>query len=110
MQVKAEIEPDNPVFYISWLRETQGWWPAWGAHAVAAGLALIPAKGRLGIGLAIFAGLALVPNLWRTYALTMIAAGVLVLLGVRDTRERVREDAVARPQPQLQNPVAPGEP
>jgi len=77
MQTRAVIEPDNPVFFVSWLRETQFWWPWWGAFLVAAVLSLIPAGGRLGIGLGILAGLALVPNLWRTYVPTLLFAGLL---------------------------------
>ena len=82
MQERALIEPDNPVFYVSWLRETQTWWPSWGAYAVAALLAGLPAKGQLGIGLGIFAGLALIPNLWRTYAPTFLMAAVFVIRAI----------------------------
>jgi len=77
MQVKAIIEPDNPVFFVSWLRETQSWWPSWGGFVMAAVLALIPVGGRLGIGLGILGGLALVPNLWRTYLPTLLFAALL---------------------------------
>jgi len=77
MQVKAIVEPGNPVFFVSWLRETQPWWPWWGGFVVALLLALIPVSGRLGIGLGILGGLALVPNLWRTYLPTLVFAGFL---------------------------------
>lgn len=79
MQVKAVINPDNPVFYTSWLRETQSWWPSWGAFAVAAILAAIPARGLLGIGLGILGGVALVPNIWRTYIPTLLMAAAFVV-------------------------------
>jgi hypothetical protein len=110
MQAKAEIESDNPVFYISWLRETQSWWPEWGGFAFAATLALFPAGGRLGIGLAIFAGLALVPNLWRTYAMTLIVAGVLVLIGVRESWDRLFKARSASTPARGRSAPTPGEP
>lgn len=83
MQERAVIEADNPVFLLSWVRETQPWWPWWGGMAVAAVLALIPAGGRVGIGLGILAGLALVPNLWRTYLATFVVGLLLVTKGLR---------------------------
>jgi hypothetical protein len=82
MQARAEIGAVNPVLFISWLRETQPWWPSWGGYAVAGILLVIPARGKLGIGLGMLAGLALVPNLWRTYAPTLVVAGVLSIGGM----------------------------
>jgi hypothetical protein len=79
MQVRAVVDPWNPVLYISWLRETIPWWPSWAGYLVAIVLAVIPAKGKLGIGLGMLAGLAVVPNVWRTYAPTLVVAGLLVV-------------------------------
>jgi Glycosyltransferase family 87 len=93
MQVKAVIEPDNPVFLISWMRETQRWWPWWGAYVVAAILAAIPAKGHLGLGLGILAGLALVPNLWRTYIPTILVGAIFVIRAIYESRLSKRDEA-----------------
>jgi Glycosyltransferase family 87 len=93
MQATAVVEPGNPVFYVSWLRETQGWWPWWGGYAVALILAAIPARGLVGIGLGIFAGLAAVPNLWRTYLPTLVVGGLFVLRGLGQRRGSVTGQA-----------------
>jgi hypothetical protein len=95
MQVRAVVEPWNPVLYISWLRETIPWWPTWAGYFIAVVLALIPARGMIGIGLGIFAGLAAVPNLWRTYLPTLVVAGAFTLAGVRAISRR-RQIATAR--------------
>jgi hypothetical protein len=55
------------------------WWPRWGSYLLAALLLLVPARGRMGIGLAMLAGMALIPNLWRHYLPTVVAAGLLIL-------------------------------
>jgi hypothetical protein len=75
---RDDIKPGNLVFGITWLRENFDWWPSWGGYAVAIGLAIIPARGRLGLGLGILAGMAAVPNLWRHY-LPTVAVGFLLL-------------------------------
>lgn len=107
MQVRAPIEPDNPVFFVSWLSQTQEWWPSWGASAVAIMLVAIPARGKVGIGLGIFAGLALVPNLWRTYAPTLVIATLFVLQGINDARLALRANR-ARTAPSIAGtPAAP---
>jgi hypothetical protein len=82
LQVRAVVEPWNPVLFVSWLRETFAWWPVWAGFLIAAILVLIPAKGRVGIGLGILAGLAVVPNVWRPYAPTLIVAILLVIGGM----------------------------
>ena len=95
MQVRAIIEPNNPVFFVSWLRETQPWWPWWGGFLVAALLAAIPARGRLGIALGTLGGLALVPNLWRTYVPALIFAGLLAGADLLKWLRRAREERLA---------------
>jgi hypothetical protein len=109
MQERALIEPENPVFYISWLRETQSWWPPWGAYVVAALLAAIPASGQLGIGLGIFAGLALVPNLWRTYVPTLVVGAIFVMRAVYELRISSRSRD-AHPIPAARPATQPAEP
>jgi hypothetical protein len=86
MQARGVVDPWNPVLYISWLRETLPWWPSWAGYVVAVFLFLIPARGKLGIGLGIFAGLAVVPNVWRTYAPTVEVAGRFVVSDVLHSR------------------------
>jgi hypothetical protein len=108
MQVKAIINSDNPVFYTSWLRETQSWWPSWGSFAVAAILVAIPARGLLGIGLGILGGVALVPNIWRTYISTLLVAAAFV---VRDLSQRLNSygDRVQPLPSSLERAVQPAE-
>jgi hypothetical protein len=64
------------------------WWPRWGGYLLAALLLLVPARGRMGIGLAMLAGMALVPNLWRHYFPTVVGAGLLILADVYRSRRR----------------------
>jgi hypothetical protein len=109
MQTRAVIEPDNPVFYISWLRETQSWWPSWGAYAVAVLLAAIPARGQLGIGLGILAGLALVPNLWRSYIPTLLVGAMFVIRAIYESRTSNR-DREANHIPAARRATQPAEP
>ena len=88
MQDRGVIESWNPVLYVSWLRETFAWWPQWGGYAIGVVLALVPAHGRLGIGLGILAGLALVPNLWRTYLPTLVVAALFTIADLRPVLNR----------------------
>lgn len=90
-----DIEPrqSHPLFLLTWLRVQTDWWPEWGGYAVAALLLLIPATGRLGYGVATFAGLAAIPNVWRHYLSTMVFAALLVISGL--ARRRRERDAVA---------------
>lgn len=67
------------VVWTTWARESFGWWPAWGSLAVAAVLIGIPARGRLGLGLGILAGLSLIANLWDHYLPTLAFAALLML-------------------------------
>lgn len=83
---RDDVKPGNPVFGITWLRESFDWWPSWGGYAVAAVLALIPARGRLGLGLGILAGMAAVPNLWRHYLPTVVVGILLLIFGLRESR------------------------
>jgi hypothetical protein len=108
IQATAVIEPDNPVFFVSWLRETQSWWPWWGGYVVAVALAAIPATGLLGIGLGMFAGLAVVPNLWRTYVPTMVVASIFAVRG--GTGMRASRDHRARPSLAAREPEVPSNP
>ncbi len=46
--------------------------------ALSLGLLCLPVRGRMGLGVAILAGLAPIANLWLTYGLTVLLAAVLV--------------------------------
>jgi len=74
------------------------WWPLWGGYVLAAILLLVPSRGRMGIGFAMLAGMALVPNLWRHYFPTVAAAGLLILADVYRSRGRGQDasDAIDR--------------
>ena len=84
------------VLWTTWARLHWEWWPEWGGYAVAVGLLLIPATGRLGLGLGIMAGLALNTNLWHHYLLTLllglglIAAGVVERIHLQARRKHLR--------------------
>ena len=80
---KAPIEPDNLVLGFSWLRENVSWWPAWGGLLAGGILVAIPTRGPLGLGLGMLAGLAVIPNLWRSYLPAVVVAGVLIWRGLR---------------------------
>jgi Glycosyltransferase family 87 len=79
--LRTVVEPIPPTGYllgptaIPSLREV---WNAGLGLAVGIGLLLIPARGRLGFGLAILAALAVVGNLWIHYGPTILFALVLI--------------------------------
>jgi hypothetical protein len=109
--IDIEPPPSQILLGFTWLRVHTDWWPEWGGYAVAALLLLIPARGRLGYGIATFAGLAAIPNLWRPYVPSIAFAALLVISGLL---RRVRADAsvpegVTPPErmPRLDDPVAP---
>lgn len=66
------------VLWTTWARTTLDWWPAWASIAVAGVLVGIPARGRLGLGLGMLAGLSLIPNLWDHYLPTFAFAALLL--------------------------------
>jgi hypothetical protein len=87
---RDEVLGENNVLGFSWLREAFGV-PGWVAIVTALALVAIPARGKLGIGLGILSGMAIVPNLWRTYLPTIIIGGLLVARGSLDKLARMRE-------------------
>ena len=78
LYVKDTVGPDSVVLGVSAIALSFPWWPAWGGLAVCAALLAIPAKGRMGVGLAVIAATALIPNLWRHYLPTLVFALVLI--------------------------------
>jgi len=79
LRTQVPIPDGVLVVWTSWARESLSWWPAWGSLAVAAVLIGIPARGRLGLGLGILAGLSLIANLWDHYLPTFAFAALLLL-------------------------------
>ena len=83
-RLASSPEPDSEVFFIGGLRVYFDWWPAWGGLAVAAVFLAIPATGRLGIGLALMAGLSIKPNVWHHLLPTVVIALALTAAGIVD--------------------------
>jgi hypothetical protein len=80
------------------LRELASWWPSWIGWAVGAALLAIPARGHLGMGLGILAGLAVITNLWGHYLPTVLFGGGLLAIGLSEWW-RARRAAVSEPAP-----------
>lgn len=89
LQLKVPIESGNPVLWTTAFRQMWDWWPSWGAIAVAIVLLAIPARGLLAIGLAIIAGISVVPNIWDHYLPMLLVALAFVFSGLR-SMQRVR--------------------
>lgn len=81
---------DAPVLWTSALRVWWEWWPTWGTYVVAAVLLLVPATGRLGLGLGIIAGLSLNANLWHHYGPVFALGFLLVAFGLAVATPSVR--------------------
>ena len=70
------------VIWTGWARVALDWWPDWGGYALAAALLLVPAVGRLGLGLGIVGGLSLNLYLWHHYAPALVFGLLLIAAGV----------------------------
>ncbi len=81
LRLVVPVEHGNAVLWVTALRELD-WWPAWGAAVIAFVLLAIPARGLLAIGLAIIAGVTLIPNIWHHYLPTLIVGIGFVLAGI----------------------------
>lgn len=86
LSIDVEPRPGQTLLGFTWLRVHTDWWPEWGGYAVAALVLLVPAKGVTGYGLAILAGLAAIPNLWRHYVPTLIFGAALAVQGLVRSR------------------------
>jgi hypothetical protein len=105
-----EIVPreEHILIGLTWLRVHTDWWPEWGGYAVAVLLLLFPVKGRLGYGVAMIAGLAAIPNLWRHYLPTVAFAIVLIIGGLLRRREGASVPEARQPAesvPRLDDPA-----
>lgn len=76
MQLRVPIEPGVAVLWTSALRESIDWWPSWGGIATGVALLVVPARGLAGIGLAILAGISVIPNIWDHYLPTLLVGVV----------------------------------
>lgn len=83
MRLRVPIEPGVAVLWATALREMWSWWPTWGSIALAVVLLAIPMRGLGGIGLAIIAGVSVIPNIWDHYLPTLLVALALLLTRVR---------------------------
>ena len=81
LRLVVPVEPDNAVLWTTALRGLD-WWPAWGAAVIAVLLLLIPARGLTAIGVAMIAGVTLIPNIWHHYLPTLIVGIGFVLAGI----------------------------
>ncbi|HEX6473811.1 MAG TPA: glycosyltransferase family 87 protein [Candidatus Limnocylindria bacterium] len=105
LAIDVEPGPRQWVFGFTWLRMHVDWWPSWwpewGGYAAAVLILLIPARGLTGYGLATFAGLVAIPNVWKHYLGTIVFGAALLVRGLIDRRrtpDATRRD-VASPQP-----------
>jgi len=78
LRTVVPIPASAAVLWTTWARATLEWWPVWGSIAVAGLLIAFPARGRLGLGLAMLAGLSLIANLWDHYLPTFALAALLI--------------------------------
>ena len=81
LTTQIPVPSGSRVLWTTWAREVAGlpsWLPPFGAIL----LAIVPAKGRLGIGLGVIAGLTLVSNLWDHYLATFVFALLLIVADV----------------------------
>jgi hypothetical protein len=78
LRASVPIPAGVVVLWTTWARTSLEWWPAWGSIAVAGLLIAIPARGPLGLGLAMLAGLSLIANLWDHYLPTFVFVALLI--------------------------------
>jgi hypothetical protein len=79
--LRTVAEPIPPTGYLLGPTAIPGIREVWNAGlglAVGIGLLLLPARGRLGLGLAILAAMAVIGNLWIHYAPTLLFALALI--------------------------------
>lgn len=79
VRTPIEIPPGATYVWTTWAREHWDWWPIWLAPVLGVGIALLPARGRLGLGFGLIGGVMLVSNIWDHYLPTFIFG--LVLMG-----------------------------
>jgi hypothetical protein len=76
------ILPGIPVLWTTAFRIWWDWWPTWGSVLLAALLVAIPVRGLPAIGLAMIAGIGIIPNIWDHYLPTLMVAVLFVASGV----------------------------
>jgi hypothetical protein len=83
--VREQIPPTGYLLGPTAIPGLRDFWNAGLGLLVGVGVLLIPARGRLGLGLAILAAMAVIGNLWIHYAPTIAFALVLVVAGILPT-------------------------
>ena len=58
---QAVVPEVVPIFWVSALHRMVDWWPTWGGVLIGGAIVLLPVRGKVGLGLAIVGGLAVVP-------------------------------------------------
>jgi hypothetical protein len=77
LRISLPLDEDAVFMWTTWLREVVGV-PYWLPPFIAAALLLLPARGVLGIGIALLAGLTLINNIWNHYLPTFGLAALLI--------------------------------
>ena len=105
-------DPIPPTGYLIGPTAVPGLRDAWQSGlglVVAIGLLALPLRGRAGIGVAILAGLAVVPNLWVHYAPTVLFAAALIAFDVWRRIEHGRGSTLGDERAVSENPPASGQ-
>jgi hypothetical protein len=85
-----EVPILSSVLWTSSFQLMWDWWPSWGGIAVAIVLLAIPARGLPAVGLAIIAGISVIPNIWSHYLPMLLVALAFVLSGMWSSRQQFR--------------------
>lgn len=83
LRLRVPIEPGVAVLWTTAFRLLWDWWPAWGSVAIAVALLAVPLRGIPGFGLAIIAGVSVVPNIWDHYLPTIMVGLLFAATAVR---------------------------
>ena len=90
VSLQARIPPTGLLIGPSADPMLRGAWNAGLGVAIAVLLLALPLRGRAGLGVAMLAGLAAIPNLWLTYGLTALLAVDLVIADLLPGWDRAR--------------------
>lgn len=85
LRIAIPYDQTSVVLWTTWARIALDA-PAWLGPAAAVALLLIPARGPLGLGLGLLAGLSLINNVWSHYLPTFALSALLIGVGIAATR------------------------